>query len=193
MCAYMRICIFIHLGIIIKPPENKTVCINGSVTINCGYGSNITLPVVWIINGTSFTQEELMNSYMYQLNNHTVPLNVSLTIISIMYSVTVQCLVQSNSSIASSLGTINVTCKYFGCTFMHVHMHAYIMCTHPCVHTYVRMYYTGTRNDSRPLTNLSIWLTKIYFDRPYSPFQWDNSVYVIVYKYPIFEKQLTNF
>jgi len=106
---------FIHfnsIGIIVKPPGNKTVCINGRVTINCGYDSNITLPVIWIINGTLFTQEELMNNSLYQLNNYAAPLNTSLTIASIKNSTTVQCLVQSTSNIASWPGRINVISKY---------------------------------------------------------------------------------
>ena len=105
---YVFVYLFEFVGIIVRPPENTTVCEKSHVTINCGYESNTTLPVTWIINGTSFTQEEIMNSSLYQLNNATTPLNVSLKIISIKNNVTIQCLVHSTSNITSRPGTVTV-------------------------------------------------------------------------------------
>ena len=95
---------------ITTPPENTTVCRGVDVTISCGYLSATALPVTWIINGTSFTQKEILNSPLYQLNNPIVPMIISLTVFSINGSTTFQCIVLSTpNTITSTCGTVTVT------------------------------------------------------------------------------------
>ena len=106
-------CTYIHVHsvvIIIAPPENTTVCRgrDSDVTISCGYGSGTALPVTWIINGTSFTQEEIVNSPLYQLNNPTSPLTASLTVFSINGTTTFHCVVLSTPNTISTRGTVTV-------------------------------------------------------------------------------------
>ena len=80
------------------------------MTISCGYRSATALSVTWIINGMSFTQEEIVNSPLYQLNNHFIPLTVSLTVFSINSTTTFQCIVLSTPhTTTSTRGTVNVT------------------------------------------------------------------------------------
>ena len=79
------------------------------MTISCGYMTAIALPVTWIINGTSFTQEEILNSQLYQWNNPTSPRTVSLTVFSINGTTTFQCVVHSTPTTTSTLGTVTVT------------------------------------------------------------------------------------
>ena len=116
---------------IITPPENTTVCRGSDVNISCGYTGSSALPTVWVINGTSFDQSVLQSSPLYQLNNPTSPMTVSLTIFSINNSTTIQCIVQSNPVTYSTRGTINITGTYV-CMYMHtvlctyVHMYAYV-------------------------------------------------------------------
>ena len=63
---YVYVATYIYLvETISKPPENTTVSRGSDVTISCGHVTANTLPVTWIINGTSFTQEEIMNSPLY--------------------------------------------------------------------------------------------------------------------------------
>ena len=50
------------------PPENVTVCRGSDVTISCGHVTAMAKPVTWIINGTSFNQQEIVNSPLYQQN-----------------------------------------------------------------------------------------------------------------------------
>ena len=95
---------------ITTPPENTTVCRGIDVTISCGYGRATALPVTWIINGTSFTQEEILNSPLYQLNNPTSPPIVPLTVFSINGTTTFQCIVLSTpNTTISTRGTVTVT------------------------------------------------------------------------------------
>ena len=94
---------------ITTPPENTTVCRGIDVTISCGYGGATALPVTWVINGTSFTQEEIMNSPLYQQNNPTSPPIVSLTVFSINGTTTFQCMVLSTTNTTSTRGTVTVT------------------------------------------------------------------------------------
>ena len=94
---------------IVTPPENITVYRGSNVTISCGYLRITALPVTWIINGTSFTQEEVVNSPLYQLNNPTSPPVVSLTVFSINGTTTFQCIVQSTLVTTSRRGTVTVT------------------------------------------------------------------------------------
>ena len=79
------------------------------MTISCGFASSTTLTFTWIINGMSFTQQEVVDSPLYQLNNPTTPTKVSLTVISINDTTTFQCIVHSKPSTTSTLGTVTVT------------------------------------------------------------------------------------
>ena len=91
---------------IARPPESITMCRGSDVTISCGYSASAALPVTWIINGTSFTQQEVIDSPLYQLNNPTTPRTFSLTVFSINSTTTFQCVVQSTTS---RRGTVTVT------------------------------------------------------------------------------------
>ena len=91
------------------PPVNRTVSRGSNVNISCGYGSARAVPVTWIINGTSFTQQEVVDSPLYQLNNPTSPMMVSLTVFSINDTTTFQCIVHSTMDVTSTLGTVTVT------------------------------------------------------------------------------------
>ena len=97
------------------PPENETVNIGSNVNISCGYQWPRALPVTWIINGTSFTQQEIVDSPLYQLNNPNSPMKVSLTVLSINHTTTFQCVVHSTLNTTSTLGTVTVT------TGMYIH------------------------------------------------------------------------
>ena len=90
-------------------PENTAVSRGSNVTISCGYLWPSALPVTWIINGTSFTQQDIVDSPLYQLNNPTNPMTLSLTVISINHTTTFQCIVHSNTDVTSTLGTVTVT------------------------------------------------------------------------------------
>ena len=94
---------------ITRPPENTTACRGSNVTISCGYQWPRALPVTWIINETSFTQQEIVDSPSYQLNNAGSPMFVSLTVFSINHTTTFQCLVQFTPNVVSTLGTVIVT------------------------------------------------------------------------------------
>ena len=99
------------------PPENTTVCKGSYVTINCEHLSATALPVMWIINGTPFTQYEVVYSPLYQLNNPTSPMRVSLTVFSISDTTSFQCVVQSTPSVSiSAYGIVTVVGMY-----LHVH------------------------------------------------------------------------
>ena len=93
---------------ITAPPENPTVCRGSNVTISCGYGSATALPVTWIINGTSLTQQEIVDSPLYQLNNPASPRALSLIAFSINHTTTFQCIVHSTLNTTSTLGTVTV-------------------------------------------------------------------------------------
>ena len=95
--------------IITTPPENTTVSSGSDVTISCRYTSVSALPITWIINGTSFTQPEIMNSPLYQLNYPTSPMTFSLTIFSINGTTTFQCIILSTPNAISTPGTVTVT------------------------------------------------------------------------------------
>ena len=96
---------------IITPPENTTVCRGSTVTISCEYQcANPSLPVTWIINGTSFTQEQhIMNHPLYYMSDPTNPKTTSITRSYFIDTTTLQCIVQSTSSTISMLGTVTVT------------------------------------------------------------------------------------
>ena len=101
--------------IITRPPENTTVSRGSNVTISCGYQWSTFLPVTWIINGTSFTQREVVDSPLYQMNNPRSLMTLSLTVFSINHTTTFQCVVHSTPTTTSTLGTVTVT------TGMYVH------------------------------------------------------------------------
>ena len=82
------------------------------MTISCGYVTIMALPVTWIINGTSFTQQEIVNSPLYQLNNPSSPITLSLTVFSTNGTTTFQCVVLSTPNTTSTHGTITVTGTY---------------------------------------------------------------------------------
>ena len=94
---------------ITRPPEHATVCRGSNVTVSCGYQWSTALPVTWIINGTSFIQQEILDSPLYQLNNPTSPMMVALTVISINDTTTFQCVVHSITNVTSTLGIVAVT------------------------------------------------------------------------------------
>ena len=126
----MRICIctyvYVYLPavIITTPPENTTVYRGSDVNISCGHVIATALTVTWIINGTSFTQEEIANSSLYQLNNPTSPMTTSLTVFSINGTTTFQCIVPSTpNTTTSTRGTITVTNGMYVCVCMYVHMY----------------------------------------------------------------------
>ena len=107
--------------IITTPPENTTVCRGSDVTISCGYQSPIASPITWIINGTSFTQEEVVNSPLYQLNN-PASFTVSLTVFSINGTTAFQCIVLSTLNTTSSThGTVTVISG----TYVYIHTYSY--------------------------------------------------------------------
>ena len=127
----MRICIctyvYVYLPVVTisTPPENTTVYRGSDVTISCGHMSATALTVTWIINGTSFTLEEIMYSPLYQLNNPTTPMSFSLTVFSINGTTTFQCIVLStpNTTTTSTRGTVTVTNGMYVCVCMYVHMY----------------------------------------------------------------------
>ena len=79
------------------------------MTISCGYVTATAWPVTWVINGTSFTQEEIVNSPLYQLNNPLSPQTLSLTVFSINGTTTFQCVILSTPITISRRGTVTVT------------------------------------------------------------------------------------
>ena len=117
--VYMRnyVCTYVYdfldpAGNITAPPEDTTVCKDSDVTINCRYQSAMTFPTAWLINGTVFTQQDLRDSPLYRLNNPFIPRSYSLTVFSINGTTTFQCIVQSNPSLISVLGTVTVIGMY---------------------------------------------------------------------------------
>ena len=100
--------------VITTPPENTTVSRGSDVNISCGYVTATALPVTWIINGTSFDQQEIVNSPLYHLNNPTSPITTSLTVFSINATTTFQCVVLNRSTpvTTSTLGTVIVIGMY---------------------------------------------------------------------------------
>ena len=118
---YLKVCVYPVVNIT-RPPPNGTVCRGNGAAIRCGYQSNTTFPVTWIINGTLFTQEQLMNNSLFRLNNPTSPPDFSLTMFYINDTITFQCIVQSSPNTTSTVGTVKVT--------------GTCVCTY-CVYTYV--------------------------------------------------------
>ena len=112
---YVCICLIIVVMIIV-PPTNIKVHRGDNVNISCGYISATALPVTWIINEISFTQQGIVNSPLYQLNNPTIPPANSLTVFSINGTTTFQCVVLSTPS---TRGTVTIIGMYVR---MYVHI-----------------------------------------------------------------------
>ena len=98
--------------IITTPPENTTVCKGSDVTISCGHVTAPALPVTWIINETSLTQQEILNNPLYQQNRAGTPTENSLTVFSINGTTNFQCVIQSTPITTSTRGTVIVTGMY---------------------------------------------------------------------------------
>ena len=113
------------------PPENITVCKGSNVTINCGYQSATALPVTWIINGTPFTQREVVYSPLYQLNNPTSPNTVSLTVFYINGTTTFQCVVLSTPNSPSTSGIVTAVGMCIVCLAIFLHT---CICSYMCSH-----------------------------------------------------------
>ena len=113
-----------------------TVTKGSNVTISCGHVIASPRPVTWIINGTSFYQEQIFSSQLYQQNRQAAPTENSLTVFSINHTTTFQCVIHLNPATTSTLGTIYV----FG-MYIYIRMHTYI-CAYVCmyIYTYMRMY-----------------------------------------------------
>ena len=125
----MNTSLCIHSAVSIKrPPESITICRGSDAVIHCGYTWSTFLPVTWVINGTTFTQQEVVDSPLYQLNNPRSPRTLSLTVFSINGTTTFQCVVQSTPNKSSKSGTITVTNGMYVCTYnahRYVHMQVY--------------------------------------------------------------------
>ena len=120
MCIYFVYCIVT----ITTPPEDTTVCRGSDVTISCGYDSNTLFDVVWTINGTThLTQSDIMNMSSYQVNNPTIPVNYSLTILSINGTTEIRCTIASN--IIAALSPI-VTITLIGMCIMYINYVSYM-------------------------------------------------------------------
>ena len=102
------------------------------MTISCGHVIAPARPVTWIINGTSFDQEEITNSPLYQQNNNTTPIGNSLTVFSINDTTTFQCVVLSIPNTTSTHGTVTVI-------GMYIHAHMYVCRYNNNVCIYIHM------------------------------------------------------
>ena len=96
-------------------PGNTTACRGSNVTIDCGYLSSKSFPIMWMINGSSYNGTAILNSPLYQQNiNQPSEANAiySLTVLSINNTTTFQCVVQSIPIATSSRGTVTVIGMY---------------------------------------------------------------------------------
>ena len=83
------------------------------MNISCGHMISIVTLVTWIINGTSFSQDQIFFSPLYQSIRQTTPTENSLLVFSINYTTTFQCVVHSTpNATTSTLGTITVNGSY---------------------------------------------------------------------------------
>ena len=98
---------------ITMPPENATVCRGTDITISCGHVITMPRPVVWIINGTSFTQLQISVSPLYQPNRQATPNETSLIVFSISSTTTFQCVIPLTPNTTSTLGTVIVIGMYY--------------------------------------------------------------------------------
>ena len=93
------------------------------MTISCGHLIDMARPVTWIINGTSFSQDQIFLSPLYQPIRQTTPTENSLLVFSINYTTTFQCVVQSTpNATTSTLGTITVIGMHV-LTYLRTHVH----------------------------------------------------------------------
>ena len=122
----------------VAPPKNVTVCKDHDVTISCGYQSNDSLPITWVINGIHYTERNFRYSYFpsYRLNNINYPEAYSLTIDPIQRTETIQCGIKitPNITIYSELATITAvgTCCLY---VLHAYIHTCICtCICTCIH-----------------------------------------------------------
>ena len=107
MNLYILYILSTYIVIITRPPQSTmTVCRGSEVIIRCGYCDVNLLPVTWIINGTSLTQDEVLNSSLYRLNHLAAPDKLSLTVFSINGSTTFQCMFNSTLNTTSRLGKV---------------------------------------------------------------------------------------
>ena len=87
----------------------------------------------WSLNKNQSSINQLNSSSyrrLYQLNNSTTPLNVSLTINTVKDNTSTQCVVHSTSNITSRLGTIttiSMVINFLCCVCMYVCM-CVLMC-----------------------------------------------------------------
>ena len=129
MCA-----ICLALVTITTPPENTTVCGGSRVTISCRYNSTnaCALPVTWIINGTSFSSEEIVDSPLYWLNDLGNPKTLSLVVSSTNGNTTFQCIVHSTPITTSTLGMVTVISgmymyvRMYVCSYIVIVLRTYI-------------------------------------------------------------------
>ena len=135
MCVYIATYVYLVVTII-TPPENKTVCRGSDVTINCRHVTATLLPVTWIINGTSFTQDQINNSRLYQLNNPINPPTFSLTVFSINGTTTFQCVVLSTPNTTSIQGTVTVN----NGMYVHIYVPSYNINMQCFTLLYIRTY-----------------------------------------------------
>ena len=118
----------------INPPENITVCRGSDVVVHYGYMWSTLLPVTWIINGTSFTQQEIVDSPLYQLNNARIHSTISLTVFAINHTTTFQCIVHSTPNTTSRFGAVTVTTGMYICMHMNMYTPVAIQASiHTCV------------------------------------------------------------
>ena len=105
--------LFIYIVIITRESQRViTVCRGSKATVRCGYCDANVLPVTWILNGTSLTQDEVLNSPLYRLNNPTTPGRLSLTVLSINGNTTFQCMFNSTPITISRRGKVIVAGMY---------------------------------------------------------------------------------
>ena len=128
MLMYVHACVNVLSGATIKTsPENTTVCRGSNVTISCGHVISRPKPVTWIINGTSFSQEQILFSPLYRQNRQGTPTENSLTVFSINDTTTFQCVVQSTPAAISTCGTVTVNGTYVS-TYVHIITYTYTTC-----------------------------------------------------------------
>ena len=119
MCIYIYIATDADIVTIAAPPENITVCRGSDVTISCGYVIARAKPITWIINGTSFSQEQIFSSSLYKLNRQATPTENSLIVFFINGTTTFQCVVLSDPTTTSTLGTVAVIGMYIDIIYLH--------------------------------------------------------------------------
>ena len=121
--------IYVHIFIVVvitRPPEDTTVCRGSDVIISCGHNSTDIYDTLWGFNGS--VPISVVNNRMYQAINQT------LTLFSINYTTTVQCVVHILVSPPIILASGTATVTVLG---MHLCMYLY---AHNAGKLYVRRY-----------------------------------------------------